>query len=153
MQPAENSVGSTAKQRNNNKRGSAAPNDLRYVLKIAERGLVDFPFAQDWVTQITQAVFKAIESQRTRDAVHTEEHESTRADLGAMFNGKIEEAIRKLPVKDASGAVIEDHIKRKQRFGRRWRRNEQYYFTAEQLGDLKDAKQDLMPYGPVARLV
>jgi hypothetical protein len=137
MRTENNVVGSAAKQRKKGKRGSAAPNDLRNLLKIAASLLKDFPFAEERVIEITRAVNKAIESQRTRDSAHADEHESTRADLGAMFDGAIERAIRNLPVKEG-GTLHEDYINRKKRFGRRWRRNEQYYFTPEQSAELKE---------------
>jgi hypothetical protein len=140
MSPAT-SVSEEKKERQKGKRGNAAPNDIRNVLKLAERFLSDFPFAEDRVNKLIQAINKAIASQRTRDAIHTAEHDSIRGDLGAMFAGTIEQAIRKLPVKDAADRIIDDNVKRKQRFGRLWRRNEQYYITPEQLAELKELNQ------------
>jgi hypothetical protein len=122
------------------KRGSAASNDWREVVRIADGFFADFPFAEERVGKLNKAVHKALQSQRIKDNAHSEDHEWIRVNLAAMFAGRIEPSLKNYPVKLPDGSADEDNIRRKRKFGRIWRRNENYYFTAEQASELKELK-------------
>ncbi len=113
-------------------RGSAAPNDLRDVEKIADGFVRKFPFAEDEVQQLRKAVARAIQSRRIENDANAARHEWVRANLGRLFSGAIERSLKKLPVDGPSGEINQDNRRTKEIFGELWRGNRNYYFTAKE---------------------
>lgn len=112
-------------------RGSAAPNDLRNVEKIADGFGRKFPFAEEEVQQLKKAVARAIQSRRIENDANAAQHEWVRSSLGRLFNSAIERALKKLPVDGPNEEVNKDNRRTKEVFGELWRGNKNYYFGKE----------------------
>lgn len=113
------------------RRGSGALSDLREIEKLADGFAKKFPFADEEVDQLKQAVAKAIQSRRIENDANTDKHEWVRSNLGRLFNGAIERSLKKLAVDGPDEEINRDNRRTKERFGELWRGNKNYYLTAK----------------------